>query len=151
MDSMLLFSFIFLALSLTIASYAMKVTALAAGGAIAWMVFAVFCYQQTDSLMGGSQPIYAALAWLGFAMVIVCALEPMLFNSKKNITDDQEEEFPKYLKETKRQYEHQQRVIEMEMVAQGKIPMRVQNEEMKNASIQESINKNNTSRRKRLF
>jgi len=79
-----LFAFVFFALVGTVATYAIRRTALAFITAGAWAVLAFYCY----TLSASTSPIeitdiYMALFWIGIAMVAVSAFEPAVMRTKE--------------------------------------------------------------------
>ena len=78
-NSMLLFAFMFLALVATITSYTFRKQQIAWVAAAGWFLLAIISFQQSAS----SNPIlitdvYMGLFWIGIAMTIVSAFEPVV-------------------------------------------------------------------------
>lgn len=112
--------FVILALGLTIPAYALKVPALAAGASGAWAILAFYAYQQGGGFDG--DPIYAAVTWMGIGMIMVCAMEPMLFNGKKAVSEIEDEYEASSHKELKRQKQNRTRLSDLESLANGILP-----------------------------
>jgi len=92
-ESIILLALIIFALGAMIATYIFRRGQIAFVAAAAWLFLAFFGFQQSAS----SNPtqitdIYMGLFWLGVAMTIVSALEPLMMRGAFEATEDKEEE-----------------------------------------------------------